>query len=256
MSTQDLGQYNSAVRQNGVRLSANEPLVAAGANTLSGATTISGALSVTGTAAFTTAPTGPVVKSTTQSALVGATVVLTAADSGKVFQNRSTSGSPSWTLPAAANGLVYTFTTANTTTGFTVTAAGTIHAKTNAAGTAVSGTTLTNTQASAVVGDAITLVSDGTAWWVTAQTGVFTAAQSNKQNNQPPKWGLFIFKQMQYTLLMELKSLEDKKLAIENSFNELTKQISELESERVRLQGEYRLVDELITNYKVKETKK
>lgn len=55
---------------------------------------------------------------------------------------------------------------------------------------------------------------------------------------------------------MELKSLEDKKLAIENSFNEYTKQISELESERVRLQGEYRLVDELIKNYKVKETKK
>jgi hypothetical protein len=55
---------------------------------------------------------------------------------------------------------------------------------------------------------------------------------------------------------MELKSLEDKKLAIEASFNELTKQISDLESERVRLQGEYRLVDELITNYKVKETKK
>lgn len=176
MSTQDLGQYNGAVRQNGVRLNANEPLVAAGANTLSGATTVSGALSVTGTAAFTTAPTGPVVKLTTQSALVGATVVLTAADSGKVFQNRATSGTPSWTLPAVANGLVYTFTTASTTAGFTVTAAGTIHAKTSATGTAVSGTTLTNTQATAVVGDSITLVSDGTAWWVTAQTGIFTAA--------------------------------------------------------------------------------
>jgi hypothetical protein len=92
-----------------------------------------------------------------------------------VFQNRSTSGSPSWTLPTAANGLTYTFTTANTTAGFTVTG-GTIHAKTASTGTAVSGTTLTNTQATAVVGDAITLVCDGTAWWVTAQTGIFTAA--------------------------------------------------------------------------------
>lgn len=176
MSTQDLGQYNGAVRQNGVRLNSNEPLVAAGANTLSGATTVSGAASFTSTVSFSTAPTGPILAPVVQSALVGATVVLTAAQSAGVFQNRSTSGSPSWTLPAAANGLEFTFTTANTTTGFTVTAAGTIHAKTSATGTAVSGTTLTNTQATAVVGDAITLVSDGTAWWVTAQTGIFTAA--------------------------------------------------------------------------------
>ena len=34
MSTQDLGQYISAVRQNGVRLNANEPLVVAGSTTL------------------------------------------------------------------------------------------------------------------------------------------------------------------------------------------------------------------------------
>lgn len=170
MSTQDLGQYNAAVRQNGVRLNTNEPLVAAGTNTFSGAT------SFTGTVTFTTAPTGPVVSAVSTSALVGATVVLTAADSGKTFINVSTSGSPSWTLPAAANGLQYTFVTGNTTAGFTVTAAGTIHAKTNAAGTAVSGTTLTNTQATAVVGDTITLVSDGTAWWMTAQSGIFTAA--------------------------------------------------------------------------------
>ena len=120
--------------------------------------------------------TGGILVPTVQSALVGATVVLTAAQSGSVFQNRSTSGSPSWTLPAVANGLEFTFTCANTTAGFTVTSAATIHAKTSASGTAVSGTTLTNTQATAVVGDSITLVCDGTAWWVTAQTGIFTAA--------------------------------------------------------------------------------
>lgn len=119
--------------------------------------------------------TGGILVPTIQSALVGATVVLTAAQSGSVFQNRSTSGSPSWTLPTAANGLEFTFTTANTTAGFTVTG-GTVHAKTASTGTAVTGTTLTNTQATAVVGDAITLVCDGTAWWITAQTGVFTAA--------------------------------------------------------------------------------
>lgn len=113
-----------------------------------------------------------------QSALVGATVVLTASQSGSVCINRSTSGSPSWTLPAATTaGLIFTFTCANTTAGFTVTGAQVIHAKTSATGTAITTTTtLTNTQGTAVVGDAITIVSDGAVWWVTAQTGIFAAS--------------------------------------------------------------------------------
>src|SRR5689334_16423504 len=81
----------------------------------SGNTVVPGTLAVTGATAFTVAPTGPKVYTTAQSALVGATVVLTAADSGGVFFNRSTSGSPSWTLPTAAAGLVYTFSCVNTT---------------------------------------------------------------------------------------------------------------------------------------------
>ena len=127
------------------------------------------------TVSFTVAPTGPSVRTVSQSALVGATVVLTSADSGSVLVNRATSGSPSWTLPSAANGLYFTFYTASTTAGFTVTG-GTIKAKTSATGTAVSGTTLTNTQATAVVGDTITLVCDGTNWVAIAQSGIFTAA--------------------------------------------------------------------------------
>lgn len=123
---------------------------------------------VTGTASGST-------RAVTQSALAGATVVLTAAQSGQVFNNRSTSGSPSWTLPTAANGLWYTFTVSDVTTGFTVTG-GTIKAKTSATGTAISGTTLTNTQGTAVVGDTITLVCDGTNWVMTAQSGIFAAS--------------------------------------------------------------------------------
>jgi hypothetical protein len=92
-----------------------------------------------------------------------------------VFINRSTSGSPSWTLPTNVAGLTYTFVVANVTAGFTVTG-GTIKAKTNAAGTAISGTTLTNTQGTAVVGDTITLVADGTNWVMVAQSGIFAAA--------------------------------------------------------------------------------
>jgi len=133
-------------------------------------------LTVAGSTSFAEAPTGPQNATTVvQSALVGATVALTAAQSGGVFINRSTSGSPSWTLPTNVAGLKYTFVVANVTAGFTVTG-GTIKAKTNAAGTAISGTTLTNTQGTAVVGDTITLVADGTNWVMTSQSGIFAAA--------------------------------------------------------------------------------
>lgn len=142
---------------------------------VTGASAFTGVATFTAAPVFTVAPTGPMSRPTSQSALVGATVVLTAADSGKVLINRSTSGSPSWTLPTAANGLWFTFVVANTTAGFTVTG-GTIKAKTTATGTAISGTTLTNTQATAVVGDTITLVCDGTNWVMTAQSGIFAAA--------------------------------------------------------------------------------
>lgn len=148
--------------------------VSAANGTLSGTLEVTGVATFTGAPVFTAAPSGPTARLTSQSALVGATVVLTAADSGKVLINRSTSGSPSWTLPTAANGLWFTFVVANTTAGFTVTG-GTIKAKTNAAGTAISGTTLTNTQGTAVVGDTITLVCDGTNWVMTSQSGIFAA---------------------------------------------------------------------------------
>lgn len=129
----------------------------------------------TGAMTFDIAPAGPQKRLVTDSALVGATVVLTAAQSGQVFNNRATSGSPSWTLPTAANGLYYTFTNSNVTAGFTVTG-GTIKCKTNASGTTLSGTTLTNTQGTAVVGDTITLVCDGTVWRTVAQSGIFACA--------------------------------------------------------------------------------
>lgn len=128
------------------------------------------------TVSFAVAPTGAQVSAVVNSALVGATVVLTAAQSGGTFINVSTSGSPSWTLPTAANGLKYTFVTGNTTAGFTITG-GVVHLKTSASGTVLtSTTTVTNTQGTAIVGDTITIVSDGTAWWMTAQSGIFAAS--------------------------------------------------------------------------------
>jgi hypothetical protein len=143
---------------------------------VTGAATFASTVGVTGVATFTAAPVfnGGLTRPVAQSALVGATVVLAATDSGSVLINRSTSGSPSWTLPTNAAGLYFTFVASNVTAGFTVTG-GTIKAKTTATGTAISGTTLTNTQATAVVGDTITLVADGTNWVMTSQSGIFAA---------------------------------------------------------------------------------
>jgi len=148
-----------------------------GDNTLIGNNTFSGTNTFSGATAFTGAVTnaGGVSRPVAQSALVGATVVLTAANSGSVNINRSTSGSPSWTLPTNVAGLFYTFVVANVTAGFTVTN-GTIKAKASATGAAISGTTLTNTQGTAVVGDTITLIADGTSWLMTSQSGIFAAA--------------------------------------------------------------------------------
>ena len=143
----------------------------------SGNVTVPGTSTFTGAATFTAAPVfnGGQTRPVALSALVGATVALSAAQSGGVFINRSTSGSPSWTLPTAAAGLFYTFLVSNTTTGFTVTG-GTIFARASATGASVTGTTLTNTQATAVIGDTITLVCDGTSWRGTSQLGIFAAA--------------------------------------------------------------------------------
>lgn len=153
------------------------PIQSAGLNTQENVT-VGGTLNVTGVATFTAQPvfsSGTTRPNVQQSALVGATVVLTSADSGAVLINRSTSGSPSWTLPTNVAGLYFTFYVSNVTAGFTVTG-GTIKAKTSASGTAVSGTTLTNTQGTAVVGDTITLLADGTNWIAISQSGIFTAA--------------------------------------------------------------------------------
>lgn len=122
---------------------------------------------------------GPLSRSVSSSAATGATVVLGLSDSGKILINKSTGGSPSWTLPASAPaGIYFTFVCGNTTAGFTVTSASqVIHAKTSATGTAITTTTtLTNTQGTAVVGDTITIISDGTAWWMTHQSGIFAAS--------------------------------------------------------------------------------
>lgn len=144
----------------------------------SGNTIVPGTLAVTGVATFAVPPvytTGQTMPSPVLSALVGATVALTASQSGGVFINRSTSGSPSWTLPTAAVGLFYHFLVSSTSAGFTITG-GTMFAKANPNGASVTGTTVTNTQGTAVVGDYLLLYCDGTSWRGLAQTGIFAAS--------------------------------------------------------------------------------
>lgn len=170
--------YNMAVRQ-GRGLRTRLPMTLQGTSAtlaVGGTSAFTGVATFTATPVFTAGiPTGAFLRTVTDSALVGATVALTAAQSGQVFNNRSTSASPSWTLPTAANGLWYTFTCSDTTTGFTVTG-GTMKAKASATGAAITGTTLTHTQGTAVIGDTISFVCDGTVWRMIAQAGIFAAA--------------------------------------------------------------------------------
>lgn len=150
-------------------------LAITGASTLTGNVSMAGTLAVTGVTAFTAAPTGPTTRAVTEGAAAGATVVLTAAMSGGIFVNNASSGSPSWTMPTNTVGLTYTFVVANTTAGFTLTG-GTFKAKANPAGAAITGTTLTNTQGTAAIGDTITFTGNGTNWLMTSQGGTFAAS--------------------------------------------------------------------------------
>lgn len=169
--TQYIENYETDVQQTGFNTLKNATF--GGTVAITGATTITGALTVTGIVS------GPQQYNVIQSALVGATVQLITAQTDSVCINRSTSGSPSWTLPAnAPMGTAFTFVTANTTAGYTVTSASqVIHFKTSASGTVLtSTTTLTNTQATAIVGDFISIICDGTAWWMTGISGIYAAS--------------------------------------------------------------------------------
>ena len=155
------------IRTNG--LNTLEPVSFGSTLAVTGNTTVGGTLSVTG---VTSGLRYPVVTT----AAVGATVVLTAANSGTTYIMAASSGTPSFTLPTAAAGLEFTFITGNTTAGYTITG-GVVHLKTSATGTALtSTTTVTNTQGTAVVGDSLNIVCDGTNWWMTSQTGIFAVS--------------------------------------------------------------------------------
>lgn len=83
-----------------------------------------------------------------------------------------------YTLPAPTAGVWYTIVTgvASAGTGLQITATSTlIQGKTTSAGTTAitDATTLTNSGATDVVGDYITIRSDGTKWYVVGQSGTY-----------------------------------------------------------------------------------
>lgn len=104
-----------------------------------------------------------------------ASYTLVATDSGKIFVGSKSSGTQTYALPAATTaGMEFTFICGN--------AAGEINVDPGAAtykiqgsGIAVAATKdLKNTAATNVLGDSVTMVSDGVdTWWVTAIQGIW-----------------------------------------------------------------------------------
>ena len=136
------------------------------------------------TVTATTGFTGDLTGNVTPTAQLAATTAgptsgaLTAAMSGRLCIGVVDAV---YTLPAPTAGVWYTIVTgvASAGTGLAITATSTlIQGKTDSGGaTAITNaTTITNSGASDVVGDFVTIRSDGTKWWVVAQSGTYAGS--------------------------------------------------------------------------------
>jgi hypothetical protein len=114
-----------------------------------------------------------------------ATITVAASDTGTTYIAKRSSSTQTFTLPSAATaGLTYTFINGHVDGMIYIKgqSGDTINCKSNADGTdrvsvSVAATTgLRNNSATNVLGDNITLVSDGiSTWWMTAQSGIFSS---------------------------------------------------------------------------------
>lgn len=146
---------------------------------VTGSLTVDGTLTVTGALTVSGALTGarPVEATTAE------TSVLTAAMSGKVFVQTRASTTVTYSLPAAAAGLFFTFICGHASSEILITpvAGDAIVTKIHSAqdGTALApaaGTGIKNTALSNVIGDSITLVAlDGTTWYGTSIIGLWAS---------------------------------------------------------------------------------
>jgi len=113
------------------------------------------------------------------------TITVAASDSGTTYIAKRSSSTQTFTLPSASTaGLTYTFINGHVDGMIYIKgqSGDTINCKSNADGTdrvsvSVAATTgLRNNAATNVLGDNITLVSDGiSTWWMTAQSGIFSS---------------------------------------------------------------------------------
>lgn len=141
-----------------------------GTNTFSGAVTLSGGAAVTGL----TVPT---------EAVTAETEAVSASESGKVYVQTRSSTTVTFTLPAAAAGLTYSFVCGNASSEILITPGtgdaivGKTHGAENGTGIApAAGTGIKNTAATNVVGDFCTLVAlDDTTWYMTSVAGVWAS---------------------------------------------------------------------------------
>ena len=126
-----------------------------------------------------TVPAGASMAGAVPYALKADDYTVTAVESGTTFGMAT--NAKTFTLPAAATGLTYTFINTGAATNNNILIdSGTdeIFGTFTLAGTIViasAETLLTNTQGTTVKGDSVTLVSDGTAWFIIASTGIWAA---------------------------------------------------------------------------------
>lgn len=142
-----------------------------GNNTFTGTNTFSGTLVVSGG-----------ITATTEN-VAAATEAVSASESGKVYVDTLGSGTTTFTLPAAAPGLTYTFVAGsaageiliNPQAGDAI--VGKTHGAENGTGIApAAGTGIKNTAATNVIGDHCTLVAlDTTTWYMTSVAGVWAS---------------------------------------------------------------------------------
>lgn len=136
-------------------------------------------LEVDGAVIFESGISGPINVSATS----GATKTLAASESGTAFVQTASSGTTTYTLPAATAGLTYTFICGNAAGEILITPAtgDAIVTKIHSAqdGTALApaaGTGIKNTAATNVAGDSITLVAlDTTTWYGTSIIGLWAS---------------------------------------------------------------------------------
>lgn len=161
-----------------------------GANTFSGTTTVSGSLVASGgvvgnvTGNVTGAISGSIAGVTLPTEAVTAeTEAVQAAESGKVYVQTRASTTVTFTLPAAAAGLTYTFVCGHADSEILITPqtgdaiVGKTHGAENGTGLApAAGTGIKNTAATNVVGDHCVLTAlDATTWYMTSVAGVWAS---------------------------------------------------------------------------------